>query len=147
MEMSTYRKIFSIMLGLAMAITLSCDDQIFPLVDCSKCLNEEPSSAQLSISVISYAKIPYFTAITISVYEGDDETGERIYWYSPTDETTKVNVALNRTYTIVAVYRLENYTYKAIDTARPTVKYTESECEEPCWFVYNNKVNLRLKYR
>jgi hypothetical protein len=147
MEMITYRKLSSIILVLLMMFTLSCEDQIFPLVDCNNCLTQEPASAKITIRVISYAKIPYFTAITINVYEGDDTTGERIYWYSPTNETTTIDVALNRTYTIEAVYSLETYTYRAIDTARPTVKYTESECEEACWYVYDNKVNLRLKYR
>lgn len=145
--MIAYRKTAALLLVLMMLFTLSCEDQIFPIVDCTNCLFEEPSSAQISVKVISSARMPLFTSITINVYEGDDVTGEKIYWYTPTDETTTVNVALNRTYTIEAVYTQTYQTYKAIDSAKPTVKYTESECEEPCWIVYNNRVNVRLKYR
>jgi hypothetical protein len=133
-----------ILSAVALTFSLSCDDQIFPLVDCNNYLSDEPSSA--TIKVQAFGRMQYYELTIVNVYEGTDTLGDLVYSYRPATETTYVDVALNRTYTFVATYQSSYKTYKAVDSATPRVKYTESECDEPCWYMYNNKVNLQIKY-
>jgi hypothetical protein len=145
MEMIT-RKIIVFALFVSMIPTISCYDQIFPLIDCENCLTEEPVLTQIRVEVLPSQNLQLFGGVIINVYEGDDTTGTKIHSYLPVDDNSTVDVAPNRTYTFEAIFKLDGRTYRTIDSARPAVKYSESECDEPCWYVYNNKVNLKLKY-
>jgi len=55
-------------------------------------------------------------------------------------------VSLNKKYTVTATYQIDGDTYIAVDSAFPRVKYTKEQCEDPCYFVYDRIVDLRIKY-
>jgi hypothetical protein len=86
------------------------------------------------------------SAALIIVYEGELE--DSVIYQSAFSGGTYYNfqVKMNKTYTVTAKYQIDGNTYIAVDTATPRVKYTKDQCEEPCYFVYDRKLDLRLKY-
>jgi len=86
------------------------------------------------------------TAALITVYEGELE--DSVIYKSALSGGDYYNfqVKMNKKYTVTAKYQINGYTYIAVDTATPRVKYTKDQCEEPCYFVYDRKIDLRLKY-
>lgn len=104
-------------------------------------VEETPLEATLKISLSRTE-----TSALVTVYEGELEdsviyksalTGGNVYNFT---------VNLNKKYTVTAKYQVDGNTYIAVDTATPRVKYTKDQCEEPCYFVYDRKLDLRLKY-
>jgi hypothetical protein len=111
------------------------------LLKCSECTIEEPQEAFLKIS-LSNTEAPAL----ITVYEGELEDSI-IYKSSVTDGSDdNFFVTLNKKYTVTAKYQINDNTYIAVDTATPRVKYTEDQCEDPCYIDYDRKIDLRLKY-
>jgi len=143
MEIKFVRKIVVAALLLPFIFTSSCE-KIFPIVDCNECLDYEPYQA--TVKVKTGHNYTVFGYVTVNVYEGTDTSGEKIKTYFPTSQTSVVDLTLNKTYTIEAIYLDKGKRYRALDSVKPSVKYTDSECDSECWYIYNNKVDLRLKY-
>ncbi|MDX9930645.1 MAG: hypothetical protein RBS37_12430 [Bacteroidales bacterium] len=141
----TIRKIMALSLIIMMMVAAaSCEKQMLVVADCSECYADEPGSAVIKIKI---REIPeYHTGITINVYEGSDTNSPLIYSFIVYNGEQTADVALNRTYTVEAVYRIDSRIYRAIDSVRPTLKYAKYDCDEPCWYIYNNIANVRLKY-
>lgn len=128
---------------LALIFLFSCEDSTFSISYCANCVLEEPETGTLEINL---KKKFNYNSVRISIYEGNLEDSLLLStWLTPEARTTR-NVSLNKTYTITASYYTAEATYIAITSVVPRVKYDETSCEEPCYFVYNNTVNLRLKY-
>ncbi len=126
-------------------ITSSCEKQMLVLVRCNDCIKTEPTSAQLILKL--YEDYVIFNSIDINVYEGDNTDGPVILRFTgQPGGTRRIDVAINRTYTIEAIYVKDGRIYKVYNSARPRVKYSESDCDDPCYFIYNNKIDLRLRY-
>jgi len=143
MEMRFFRKILIAALILPFIFTSSCEE-IFPIVNCNECLDYEPYTATITVKTGSNYTI--HGSVTINIYEGTDTSGEMIKTYYPSGEETTVELSLNKTYTFEAVYVDYDNKYRALNSVNPSVKYTDSECDFECWYIYNNKVDLRLKY-
>jgi len=127
-----------------MLSVFSCEKQMFVLVNCEDCTDTEPEFTQLLVKVNSR---PPLGTVIVRVYEGNDTSSPLILTYTTqSGDERRIDAALNRTYTLEAEYKYAGKTYRVTDMVRPSVKYTKSECDEPCYYVYNNLVNLRLKY-
>lgn len=100
-----------------------------------------PLEAILKISLTNTV-----ASVLVTVYEGELE--DSVFYKSSVTDGADYNfvVILNKKYTVTAEYQINGNTYIAVDTATPRVKYTEDQCEDPCYFVYDRKINLRLKY-
>jgi tartrate dehydratase beta subunit/fumarate hydratase class I family protein len=55
-------------------------------------------------------------------------------------------VTVNKKYTVSATYYINGNNYTVVDSATPRIKYNKDECDEPCYYVYNKVIDLRLKY-
>lgn len=123
------------------ALLFSCEDTPW-YTDCSDCTAEEPGTANLVVKLTA-TDLP----IIIRIYEGDLQDS---VLYSITEDFRgnkyKKQVALNKKYTVTAEYRINDNIYLAIDSCTPRVKYTKDQCNEPCYFLYDRIVDLRLKY-
>jgi hypothetical protein len=118
----------------------TCDENGW-FLQCKECTQEEPLTATINIKVTNTE-----ATVLIIVYEGELEDG-LVYKSIETGSTEySFTVPLNKKYTVTAEYQINGNTYIAVDTATPRVKYTEDQCEEPCYFVYDRKFDLRLKY-
>ena len=135
------QKIARIISFIFLVISFSCDDQSF-FVQCSDCTSEEPVSAEL------YADLDpvYFYESLVQIWEGNLEDSILVGSYPIYNKTFTQEVTINKKYTITATYHVSNDTYIAVDSATPRVRYEKSQCEDPCFFLYDKKCDLRLKY-
>ena len=127
---------------LIIVLLFSCEDSKYN-TDCNDCLEDEPEQTTL----VAELDDPGVSGVLIILYEGRiednvvyDSTG---VYYSGSYEK---RVSLNRMYTITATYVKNDKVYTVVNSTTPRVKYTETMCEEPCYFVYDRKMDLKLKY-
>jgi len=134
------RKLFIPLINLIIIFAMSCEGSEFS-VKCSDCTTTEPHEATLECRVdLSNIKM-------IHIWEGKLEDGvliDSMLKYSTS--VFKKNVPLNKHYTITATYIIDNKTYIAVGSALPRVRHTTNKCDQPCYYVYGNEVDLRLKY-
>ncbi len=83
----------------------------------------------------------------VFVYEGELE--DNVVYDSALASLSEISflVSLNKLYTFTATYSISGNIYTAVDSASPKVKYTKDDCEDPCYFIYDKTVDLRLKYK
>lgn len=118
----------------------TCDENGW-LLKCSDCIQEEPVSAYLNIKLTNT-----LLTVLITIYEGELEDGLVYASVEAGGPEYSFTVPLNKKYTVTAEYLINGITYIAVDALTPRVKYVKDQCEEPCYFVYDRKIDLRLKY-
>lgn len=133
------KKIIAAALYAIMVLVFSCEKPA--VINCSECASSEPVKAKLII------RLDEKYNVEVNIYEGNVEDSllyrsifinqsEQFYEYVP----------LNRKYTVTAAYMADGIRYIAVNSVTPRVMLDEEICEEPCWYVYNNKVDMRLRY-
>jgi hypothetical protein len=132
-----------IFLLVALIICFSCEDQGLS-VKCPDCKETEPLDTELELK-LKLRDFGFFTAI-ITVYEGNIEDNVIYDTFQTKEESSSVTVKLNKKYTVTATYFLADNSYVAVDSAIPRVRYEKSQCDNPCYFVYDRILDLRLKY-
>jgi hypothetical protein len=134
-------KILRLLFLLTLVISFSCEDQTF-IIPCSDCTEEEPVEAELSAKLDS----KYYYDSTVQIWEGNLEDSILVGSYTAYSSTFTQKVTLNKKYTITATYYVSDNKYVTVDSATPRVKYDKSQCDNPCYYVYDRKCDLRLKY-
>ncbi len=132
-------KIFQL---IALMFCLACTDQ-GAIVKCPDCLAEEPTKTILDVK-LDLTFVGYETVI--KVYEGNIEDSILYTTFKTTNSNSTIPVTLNKKYTVAATYYISDNYYIAIDSATPRVKFEKSQCDNPCYFIYDRIINLRLKY-
>ena len=131
-----------IILFIIILCCFSCEDQGL-IVKCSDCLDDEPVDVLLNIKVDSnHSSIETI----INVYEGNAEDSVLYDSFKTFSSEASVLVTLNKKYTVTATYFLHDNYYVAFDSATPRVRYDKKLCDNPCYFVYDRDIDLRLKY-
>jgi hypothetical protein len=136
------KKIYIYPLFASMLLFMACDEKIV-FVNCSECKAEEPVTAGILLKLE-----PENTNYTnVKVYRGTIEDSILVdsFTTESTDYTYKAEV--NTRYTFTAEYlSFTGRTTIAVNSAFPRVKYEKTQCQNPCYYVYDNSVNLRIKY-
>jgi len=136
------KKLPVLVLFISLAVMVSCEDQGFT-VKCPDCLADEPTDVVLDIKI---DPSPIGNETKITVYEGNLEDNI-VYWTVTLNaDGTSVRASLNKKYTVTATYNKSGNYYTAVDSATPRVRYEKNQCDNPCYFVYDNSVDLRLKH-
>jgi hypothetical protein len=140
MVLTYMKEVIRLLFFLLLTICFSCEEQGL-FVKCPECTAEEPDKATLEIK-LKFIGNP----ILVKIYEGDLE--DNILYDSFETLMTKYTflVGLNKKYTLTATYPINGITYIAVDSVTPRVKYDKEQCEDPCYYVYDKVVDLRLKY-
>jgi hypothetical protein len=120
----------------------SCEKQGL-FVKCSDCTTDEPVLADLQVKVDITDMEP---AVLVNIYEGNLEDSILYVSYTAIRPNSYTSVNINKQYTATATYLRSGIKYIAIDSALPRVRYDKNQCDNPCYFVYDDVVNLRLKY-
>lgn len=118
----------------------SCEEQGL-FVICEECDDIEPVSTELEIRLNENLE----TAVLINVYEGNLEDNNLINSSETFAPISYFTVKLNRRYTITATYNLTKGTFVAVDSVLPQVKFSKEACDNPCYWVYDRIINLKLK--
>jgi hypothetical protein len=120
----------------------SCEDQGL-IVKCPDCLADDPVKTNLDVKL----DLPYFGVVTlINVYEGNIEDSVLYSSFKTSSTQTTIPVTVNKKYTVTATYYTPDNYYIAIDSATPRVRFDKTQCDDPCYFVYDKSIDLRLKY-
>jgi len=133
-----------LLLFLFLVMCFSCEEQGL-IIKCPDCLQDEPVNTELEIKLENSS---YYHDALIQIWERNLEdsillSSNSIRAYS---STFKQGVTINKKYTVTVTYHYLNDTYIAVDSAIPRVKYNKDQCDEPCYFVYDKVLDLRLKY-
>jgi hypothetical protein len=128
---------------LAIVIMLSCDEN-FVIVKCEDCLDSEPLDAKISCEFENYGVY----TINLTIFEGNVE--DNIIFGSYVNPANQIDYYLpvNKRYTFKAEYTDRNgIKYIAVNSVFPRVKLELEQCStSPCYYVYDNKINMHLKY-
>jgi len=138
------RKLIKYMFLVLLSVVFSCE-KMGLIVNCDECTVSEPVEADLKVRL----DYPYSTGYNtiVRVYEGiiEDDVLKSTQNVKVTE--LSVTVRLNKKYTLTATYVDTNgSTYIAVGSATPRVKYNSDQCKDPCYFIYDKKIDLRLKY-
>jgi hypothetical protein len=136
------RHIIRVIFLLIFAVFLSCEKQGF-IVNCSDCTTNEPTKTDLEVKLDDWHSI---NSVRIDVYEGNLEDKVLYSSFSANSKKTTVSVTINKKYTVTATYNNSNDTFIAVDSATPGIKYEKNQCDNPCYFVYDRKIDLRIKH-
>ena len=127
---------------LSLVLIFSCEDSKYN-TNCDDCLSAEPDQTTIIAEIDELGT----SGIFVKLYEGrleDNIVVDSVHIFSSSNYERRVS--LNRMYTVTVTYNINNKKYTAVNSTTPRVKYTETMCEEPCYFVYDRKISLRLKY-
>jgi hypothetical protein len=136
------RIVNKIFLAIIFIFIFSCEDQVL-IVKCPDCTADEPLSTDLDVKL---EQEYYGFQTVLNVYEGNLEDSVLYRSYKVTGSHASVSVILNKKYTLTATYYIPGNYYIAVDSAEPRVKYDKSQCDSPCYYVYDKTIDLRLKY-
>ena len=120
----------------------SCEKQGL-IVKCPDCVSDEPVKTSLNVKLDEGSDS---SPTVINVYEGNFEDSVLYSSYKATETYFTILVSLNKKYTVTATYHIGDNYYIAIDSATPRVRYDKTQCDNPCYFVYDKDIDLRLKY-
>jgi hypothetical protein len=127
-----------------LVFSFSCEKQGL-FVKCSDCTAEEPVTTELNVKLDDNTN-SYGVPTLINVYEGNLEDNVLYHSYNVSGSSTTIPVSLNKKYTVTATYYISASIYVTVDSATPKVKYTRDQCNDPCYFVYDREIDLRLKH-
>jgi hypothetical protein len=125
---------------LIMVFLFSCK-QTGLLVDCSECVSQEPIEAELRVQLSTQYGITY-----VDVYQGYLEDSVLFSSVNSYSAIINITVPINKKYTLTAKYLSTGSVYIAVNSVTPRVKYAKDQCDDPCYYIYDNEVDLRLKY-
>jgi len=128
---------------LILILLFSCDKPGL-FVSCKDCIEDEPVETQIVAKIDPFSETNYYP--DINVYEGNIEDGLLLDSYTADSSPVSISVHINKKYTITATYYREGNFYTAVDSATPRVQSENNKCDKPCYIVYDNKVDLRIKY-
>lgn len=125
---------------LLLTFCFSCENQGL-IVDCSSCVSQEPTTANLEIRTREIGQ-----PVIVNVYRGELEDSVLVATLNASFGQTNMTADLNELITLTATYVVDGIKYIVVNSITPGLKYVKDQCDEPCYFVYNDKVDLRLKY-
>lgn len=129
---------------LGIFILLSCDKEGW-FINCQECIREEPTDATLLINFDPYRGM--ITTPQVEIFEGCLEDSISIATFSQWSGTSTYLVKINKKYTVTVTFIDEKgIKYIAVDSATPRYLYIPDKCNEPCYYVYDKTVNLKIKY-
>lgn len=137
------KRYIQVIILLIMTFAFSCEKPGI-VINCSECTQTEPSKATIRVKLEgNYDN----SSVQIKIYEGNLEDNILYWTYTTSASNASFQVNMNKKYTVTAEYNIPEGRYIAVDSATPRVRFEEDQCENPCYFVYDNNFDLRLKYR
>jgi hypothetical protein len=134
----------SLAVSLLMLVLFSCEDGY--LTDCRSCFTELPGNVTIEIRFRNNDRVPQNPLVTI--YEGAVEDGMIIDRYYVQDPYSYLSydALLYKDYSATLEFSYNGKKYITTAAACPKVRYDESSCDQPCYYIYDNVLDLRLRY-
>ena len=125
-------------------LILSCDEN-FVIVKCEDCLDSEPYEATIKVEVDDNGSFEG----KLTIYEGNIEDDIVVTSAPVYGNPMEFLVKINKRYTFKVEYTGNSgIKYTAINSVYPRVKLELEQCSNsPCFYIYDNKLNMKLKYQ
>jgi len=133
----------SLIIAAFMLLLFSCEEAF--VTDCKECYNDD-YRVILRIRYRNPDYIPNNPVITL--YEGNVSDSIIIEKLHISEPYTYIdyNAILYKDYSATLEFYKDGRKYVTTAAACPKVRYDETTCEEPCYFLYDNVLDLRLRY-
>jgi hypothetical protein len=142
MVLANYIKVAKgLTLFLAFCVLFSCEDPGKYFVNCIDCTTDEPSEAYLKVKL----ETKYGQKV-INVFMGNLEDSVLFDTYTTNAAEINIKVPVNETFTLTTKYYYYKRYYYVVNSVTPRVVYEKDKCNDPCYYVYDKVVDLRLKY-
>jgi len=130
-----------IIILLIIIILISCEDNRY-FTDCTDCTANEP------VDVVLKAELDndFGNGIIVMLWNGTLEDNILVDSIRTYGSSFEKRVPVNRLYTVTATYLKNSTTYTVVNSTMPKVAYTSDLCDQPCYYLYDDKVSLHLKY-
>jgi len=120
----------------------ACEPEDWVLtVDCGDCYDFRPDSAELIINLTINAEND---SVPLTFYLGDYEDGIIDWQDTATSETFYLFSAMDKDYTVRAIYNSGNKVIMAFDADKMTLYNAAEECGSPCYIVKGGIFDIRL---
>lgn len=83
---------------------------------------------------------------TVTIYEGAIEDSLILRRFGTELGYMEIDAMLYKNYTVTLSYAISGKNYISVDAVCPKVRYDESSCDQPCYYIYDNVADLRLRY-
>ena len=114
----------------------------FSSVDCSDCYQDKPEWGPINVLLTINEENPY---VPLIIYRGDIENNDIEYIDTSISTNYWVDVPVNKYYSIAAKYLSGEDTIYVVDGDDIKVKYTETDCDLPCYYFKGGYMDARLK--
>ncbi len=130
-------------ISLLFLLFFSCEDGF--VTDCRKCTEEGIGDVQLEL-ILGGSPVyePFYKVVTI--YEGAIEDSLVLNKFGTELAYMTIDAMLYKNYTVTLSFAISGKNYIAVDAVCPKVRYDESSCDQPCYYIYDNVADLRLRY-
>ncbi len=130
---------------LLVILMYSCNEKIFTTaVNCEECYQEKPDSADLVIELTFNDK---YDAIPLTVYK-DKVENDDIEWIDTAyGSPFYLLVPVDKYFSVAAEYNADSGKIIAIDGTKIRIKHVSGECDEDCWIIEDDDLNVKLKYQ
>lgn len=137
------RKVYYIFVSFLLVVTpISCEDSIL-IVDCDKCYTDLTNKYSLEIKITFDEEN---SAVPITIYRGNIDDGivisEDTAYANP---YYSIDVEFGHKYSAIAKYSHKGRVIYAVDGRELRKKYEKSSCDEPCYVIKGDVLDLRLK--
>lgn len=131
-----------ILLWAVLTILFSCENPLL-FNRCPDCYHTEPLNGEIKAKLTTSTSQGMPT--TIRIYEGTIDDGIILGSYKTSSTEWRFSVKLNKLYSVTATYYRNGIFYTGVDAVNPRVRYEKVLCDQPCFLVIDNELDLRLK--
>ena len=129
-------------LWLIMAVLFSCENPLL-FNRCPDCIEYEPIATNIKVRFSPFSSNVYVTEVRI--YQGEINDSILAGTYDVNYEEWSFRAGLNSRYTVAVTYYWHGSTITAIDSTIPKVRRETAMCDQPCYLVIDNRLDLRIK--
>ena len=124
----------------------SCDKKWITFnIDCNECYTNKPDSSDL---ILEFSE-EYIGSegIQFILYEGDVENNNIIKIDTSYTGKFYFYTQVNKNYSVRSNYKTkDNKTYSVINGTKLKTKYVEDVCDNNCWVIVNDEIDLKVSY-
>jgi hypothetical protein len=130
-------------ISLLILIFFSCEEGF--VTDCRECTEAGIGDVELELI---FGGSPVYEPLykTVTIYEGAIEDSLILNRFTTELAYMTIDAMLYKNYTVTLNFKIGGKDYIAVDAVCPKVRYDESSCDQPCYYIYDNVADLRLRY-
>ncbi len=134
----------SILVAALFLLLFSCEEGY--RTDCDECYTSDDYDVVIKIRYRNSEYVPVNPVVTL--FDGNINDSVVLEKHVITDPYSYIifNAILYKDYSAMLEFTYDGKEYITVASACPKVRYDETTCEEPCWYVYDNVLDLRLRY-